>query len=93
MAIEPQGRVVVVGIPSADRTAFQASIARRKEITMQLSRRSRPADLRRAIAMAGRGEVDLGSLVTSRYTVSTADDAFEELVARRGLKVLVQADA
>ena len=38
-AVRPGGRVVLVGIPGGDRTSFAAGLARRKELSLVLSRR------------------------------------------------------
>jgi L-iditol 2-dehydrogenase len=88
-AARPGGRVVLVGIPDGDRTSFIASLARRKELTMTMCRRMLPGDLARAAVMAERGIPGLGSLVTHRYGLSSATEAFETLVARRGVKTVV----
>ncbi len=88
----PGGRVVVVGIPDGDRSSFHAAAARRRELTLLFCRRMRAADLPRAIRLAARGDVELGGLVTARYGLSQGPQAFQDLVARRGLKVVVEAD-
>jgi L-iditol 2-dehydrogenase len=89
-AVRPGGRVVLVGIPDGDRTSFTASAARRKGLTLLLARRMKPADLPRAIRLAEAGRVELGSLVTERYPLTQGGEAFEALVSRRGLKVVVE---
>jgi L-iditol 2-dehydrogenase len=88
-AVRPGGRVVIVGIPEGDRSAFAAGPARRKEITLQLSRRMVPSDLVRAITLARSCTVDLAGLITHRYTLDQAPEAFAALASRRGLKVIV----
>jgi threonine dehydrogenase-like Zn-dependent dehydrogenase len=40
--------------------------------------------------MAEAGRVDLGRLVTHRFPISSVDSAFETLVARTGIKVILQ---
>ena len=85
----PAGRVVLVGIPGDDRTTFSASTARRKGLTLVVSRRMTAPDLDRAIELAATGRVDLGWLVTDRFALADAPRAFEALAARRGLKVVV----
>jgi len=89
-AVRPGGRVVLVGIPEGDRTTFTASTARRKGLTLLLCRRMKPADLPRAIRLAEAGEVELGGLVSGRFALSEWREAFDELVERRGLKVVVE---
>jgi L-iditol 2-dehydrogenase len=92
-AVRPGGRVVLVGIPDGDRTTFEASAARRKGLTLLLSRRMDPADLPRAIRLADGGDVDLASLVGERHPLSDWRDAFAALVERRSLKVVVEPQA
>jgi L-iditol 2-dehydrogenase len=89
-AARPGGRVVLVGIPDGDRTSFTASTARRKGLTLALCRRMKPSDLPRAIRLAEAREVELGGLVSGRYALSEWRGAFDELVERRGLKVVVE---
>jgi L-iditol 2-dehydrogenase len=89
-AIRPGGRVVLVGIPDGDRTSFAASTARRKGLTLLLCRRMEPTDLPRAIGLAESRRVVLEDLVSARYALSAAQDAFAELTERRGLKVVVE---
>ncbi len=89
-AVRPGGRVVLVGIPDGDRTSFTASTARRKGLTLALCRRMEPADLPRAIRLAGTGRLDLGALVSERYALSEWQEAFGALTERRGLKVIVE---
>ena len=88
--VRPGGRVVLVGIPEDDRTSFLASSARRKGLTLLLSRRMRQPDLPRAIRLAEHGDVDLGSLLGERHSLDDWDDAFAALVERRTLKVVVE---
>jgi L-iditol 2-dehydrogenase len=86
----PGGRVVLVGIPSGDRTSFTASTARRKGLTLLLSRRMEPADLARAIDLAGRGRLELAPLVTARHSLDDWAGAFDELVRHDGVKVVIE---
>jgi L-iditol 2-dehydrogenase len=44
----------------------------------------------RAIDLVQRGAVDVGSLVTHRYPLSGAAEAFAVAAARTGLKVVVE---
>jgi L-iditol 2-dehydrogenase len=89
-ATRPGGRVVLVGIPDGDRSSFHASAARRKELTLVFCRRMRAGDLPRAIRLAAGGGLDLRALVTARYGLDDGPQAFQELVDRRGLKVVVE---
>ena len=88
-AARPGARVVLAGIPAEDRISFPASIARRKGLTLVLSRRMKHT-YPRAIDLAARGLVDLGSLVTHRFPLSESKAAFSTAVAREGLKVVVE---
>jgi L-iditol 2-dehydrogenase len=83
------GRVVLVGIPEDDRTSFQASVARRKGLTIKLVRRMKHV-YPRAIDLAERGRVDLESLVTHRFPLDRAAEAFEVAERREGLKVVFE---
>jgi L-iditol 2-dehydrogenase len=88
---QPGGRIVLVGIPSGDRTTFRAAGARRKELSLRLSRRMRSEDLDRAIALVTDGKIDLDGLITHRFPLDEAPAAFATLAARSGIKVLVQS--
>ncbi len=88
-AARPGGRVILVGIPPGDRSSFRASTARRKELSLVLSRRMRGEDLDRAIVLADEGRVDLAGLITHRYPLADAGEAFSTLAARTGIKVIV----
>jgi L-iditol 2-dehydrogenase len=87
-AAKPGGRVILVGIPSEDRTTFSASTARRKGLAILLSRRMKYTYLR-AIQLVDDGLIDLRSLVTHRYSLSEYENAFLTAGRREGLKVMV----
>ena len=89
-SLRPGGRLVLIGIPDDDRTSFRASAARRKGLTLLLSRRMRAADLPRALRLAAEGRVDLTLLVSGRYALDEWSDAFAALRERRGLKVVIE---
>jgi L-iditol 2-dehydrogenase len=88
-AVRPGGRVVLAGIPSAARTSFPASPARRKGLTVAFSRRMKHV-YPRAIALAQSGRVDLRSLVSHRFPLAEAAAAFELAASRQSLKVIVE---
>jgi L-iditol 2-dehydrogenase len=88
-AVRPGARVLLGGIPDDDRTAFQASLARRKGLTLMLVRRMKRV-YPRAIALVERGLIDMASLVTDAFPLSEAGHAFEALSDRRGVKVIVE---
>jgi L-iditol 2-dehydrogenase len=85
----PGGRVVLVGIPSVDQISFRASSARRKGLTLVMSRRMKHT-YPRAIRLAESGTVDLSGLVTHRFPLEEAEAAFAVLERRDGLKVIVE---
>jgi L-iditol 2-dehydrogenase len=69
------GRVVLVGIPSDDHLALKHSTARRKGLTILLSRRMKHT-YPRAMQLAMAGKVDLLGLVSHRFALSQAAEAF-----------------
>lgn len=86
---KPGGRVILVGIPSDDRTTFSASVARRKGLTLKLSRRMKHS-YPRAIRLVERGEVNLNALITHRFPLTAFQDAFSVALRREGIKVVVE---
>ena len=72
----PAGRVVLVGIPREDVVTFQAGTARRKGLSILMSRRMRFV-YPRAIALVERGVVDLKQFLTHRFPLGRAGEAFE----------------
>jgi L-iditol 2-dehydrogenase len=68
------GRLVLVGIPSEDRLLMKHSTARRKGLTIALSRRMKHV-YPRAIRLAEQGAVDLKGLVTHRFGLRQAPEA------------------
>jgi L-iditol 2-dehydrogenase len=70
------GRVVLVGIPREDVVTFPASNARHKGLTILLSRRMKHV-YPRSIALVERGLVDVRRLVTHRFPLERAAEAFE----------------
>ncbi|WP_433382834.1 zinc-dependent alcohol dehydrogenase [Actinoplanes sp. CA-142083] len=87
-AAKPGARVILVGIPDGDRTSFPASIARRKGLTLVLSRRMGEV-YPRAIDLVSRRLLDLTSLVSSAFPLTEIDKALTAAAARTGLKVVV----
>lgn len=85
----PGAQVVLLGIPPDDRTTFNASVARRKGLTLRLSRRSTPDTFRRAVDLAAAHAIDLELLVTLRVPLTDGARAFDALARRDGIKVLV----
>jgi L-iditol 2-dehydrogenase len=88
-AVRPGGRVVLAGIPGTEMSAFPASVARRKGLTIAMVRRMKDV-YPRATALVTAGLVDVRGLVTHRFPLTGVREAFETAVARAGLKVLVE---
>jgi L-iditol 2-dehydrogenase len=86
---KPGARVILVGIPADDRTTFSASVARRKGLTIKLSRRMKHT-YPRAITLVENRIVDLKSLVTHRFPIAEFEEAFAVARKREGLKVVVE---
>ncbi len=88
-AVRPGGKVILVGIPDDDRTSFSASLARRKGLTIKFVRRMKHT-YPRAIELVSKGLVDVRSLVTHRFPLGQAMEAFRVAVRREGLKVIIE---
>ncbi len=91
-AARPGGRVVLGGIPADDQIAFRASTARRKGLTIAMARRMNDV-YGRAIALAASGGVSLAPLVTERFGLASAGQAFGMAAKRQGLKVIIEPSA
>lgn len=87
-AARPGGRVVLVGIPDDDRTAFPAGTARRKGLTLAVARRMGEV-YPRALRVVDRGLVSLDPLVTHAFPLADVTAAFSSAAARTGLKTVV----
>jgi L-iditol 2-dehydrogenase len=70
------GRLVVVGISGHNRIELKASIARRKGLTIIMSRRMKHT-YPRAIRLAETGRVDLRGLISHRFPLKNAAEAFK----------------
>jgi L-iditol 2-dehydrogenase len=86
--VQAGGRVVLGGIPGDDLIRFQASVARRKGLTIAMARRMNET-YPRAIGLAAAGKVDL-AIVSDRFPLVKASDAFSHAAARSGLKTIVE---
>ena len=74
-AVRVGGRLVLVGIPTGNRFAFDAALVRRKGLTIKMSRRMRHV-YPRAIAMVQAGKVRLDPLATHRFDLASTPEAF-----------------
>jgi L-iditol 2-dehydrogenase len=88
-AVRPGARVVIAGIPAEERISFLASPARRKGLSLVLSRRMKHT-YPRAIELAVTGRVDLSNLVSHRFPLEEAGAAFATAETRGGMKVVVE---
>ena len=88
-AVRPGGKVIIAGIPDDDRTFFSASVARRKGLTIKLVRRMKHT-YPRAIELVSKGLVDVRSLVTHRFPLEQASEAFRVAERREGLKIIIE---
>lgn len=86
--VKPGGRVVLCGIPTINQTCFKASTARRKGLTIMIVRRMKHT-YPRAIKLVETGQVDLKKIVTHRYPLAKASEAFKTAQNREGLKVII----
>ena len=88
-AVIPGGKAILCGIPSNDETSFTASVARRKGLTIKMVRRMKHT-YPRAIELVSKGLVDVRSLVTHRFSIEHAAEAFEVAQRREGLKIMIE---
>ncbi|MBI5954790.1 MAG: zinc-binding dehydrogenase [Chloroflexi bacterium] len=88
-AVMMGGKVMLVGIPDEERTSFSASTARRKGLTIKMVRRMKHT-YPRAIELVSKGLVDVRSIVTHRFSLDQAVEAFRVAERREGLKVIVE---
>ncbi|WP_121255698.1 zinc-dependent alcohol dehydrogenase [Nocardioides ferulae] len=84
----PGARIAVGGIPSTPLSAFPAAPARRKGLTFAMVRRMH-GTYPRAIELATTG-VDLDDLVSDRFPLERADEAFRHAVGRSGDKTVIR---
>jgi L-iditol 2-dehydrogenase len=88
----PGARVVLVGIPDRDSTSFPASVARRKGLTIKLSRRMKEVYPRTTL-LVSQGRIDVAQIVTHTFPLERAGEAFRAAGDRVGLKVIVSPAA
>jgi L-iditol 2-dehydrogenase len=85
------GKLIMVGIPREDIAAFPAHTVRRKGLTIKYVRRMKHT-YPRAIAMVNDGLIDVDSLITHRFTLDKAPEAYS-LLASYGdgaMKVVIE---
>ena len=79
----PAGKVMVVGIPHPERVCLDASIPRRKELTVIFTRRSRDT-LEEAVSLIASGQIDLSAFPVREYRLDQTVEAIEATAARPG---------
>jgi L-iditol 2-dehydrogenase len=86
------GCVVLVGIPSDDRLSMKHSTARRKGLTLLVSRRMKHT-YHRAIRLVASGLVDVNSLVSHRFPLKRVKEAFALNAAYKDnvIKVIIES--
>jgi L-iditol 2-dehydrogenase len=87
--VVPGGKVILAGIPADDLTSFCASVARRKGLTIKLVRRMKYT-YPRAMELVSSRLVDVRSLVTHRFSLDNAVEAFLVAQRREGIKVVIE---
>jgi L-iditol 2-dehydrogenase len=87
--VRPGAQIVLVGIPDDDSTTFQASLLRRKGLSLACVRRMTENAYQRAISLAIREVVDLSWLTSHRFPLDDTTAAFATAARREGLKVVV----
>jgi L-iditol 2-dehydrogenase len=85
---KPGGRVVLCGIPADNQVSFKASSARRKGLSIMMVRRMKHV-YPRAVKMVEAGQVDVRSVVSHRFPLEKATEAFELAEKREGLKIII----
>jgi len=87
----PGARIALGGIPSLPLSSFPAAPARRKGLTFAMVRRMHET-YPRAIGLATTG-LDLDGLVSHRFPLAEAPQAFAHAVARTGDKTVITVDS
>jgi len=84
--------VVIIGIPSIDETRFSASAARRRGLTIKISRRMINT-YPKAIRMVSSNMIDLSPLITHQFPMKEYKKAFSVAANRLGGKVFINFDS
>ncbi len=79
----PEGKVMVLGIPSLDLQQYSARIPRRKELTVMFCRRSRNT-LHECLAMLSDGRLDAAGFPVRTYSLDESSQALEDSILREG---------
>lgn len=81
--VKPEGRVMVLGIPSLDEQQYSARVPRRKETTVMFCRRSRDT-LHECLAMIADGRLNISAFPVKEYTLDQSSEALEDSIKREG---------
>ncbi len=74
--LRPGGRLLIIGIPAADRVSFDIHSLRRKELSVDNVRRQRNC-IQDAIELIQTGKVDVRFMATHTFRIEDAQEAFE----------------
>lgn len=77
----PEGRVMVLGIPTPDLQQYSAKVPRRKELAVTFCRRSRDT-LHECLRMIADGRLSVSAFPTRTYPLDQASEALEASVRR-----------
>jgi len=80
--LRPGGKLVLIGIPELDRVSFSIDEIRRKEICIQNIRRQNGC-VQAAVDLIERGNVDVDSMITHRFTLERSKEAFDLVAGYR----------
>lgn len=81
--VRPEGRVMVLGIPSLDEQQYSARVPRRKETTVMFCRRSRDT-LHECLQMISDGRLNIPAYPVETYSLEEAPEALEASGRREG---------
>jgi len=86
------GRLVYVGITSAELAIPHAPVLHRRELSILASRNALPGDFRRIVALIEAGTIDTTPWITHRLPFTDVPRAFPDLVANTGgvIKAVVE---
>ena len=72
-----------------DEITFPITAMCTKELNVKGSFRYSTGDYQLAIALVAAGKIDVKKLITNKYTFEQAEEAFKEVKAGKGIKVLI----
>ncbi len=81
--VRPAGKAVIVGIPEPDEQVFSARVPRRKELTVQFSRRSRDT-LEDCVAMVAARKLHAENYPVREFPLDQAPQAMQAAMDRAG---------